>query len=183
MSGGEKEKVMLDLGYLDVVEPKTPLVDDDGLEVCTVELDLTPAEEVLLHQADLGPFSIEKLQYSYPLSIVLVGVGDGPWKDMQKFDDKLPARDFDNFQFVNFTSLMEVPIQYKATVELGILGQSSLRRGSSNVSAASVPSLRNDQVCPIYLTNAKDLAFGCDHMCCRECGESLTRCPICRQPK
>jgi E3 ubiquitin-protein ligase RGLG len=113
---------------------------------------------------------------------VLVGVGDGPWEDMKKFDDKLPARDFDNFQvrvtpskaphynkknseeedrqpricmslvtrcdvrslrvqFVNFTSimsrdttpqqkesafalaaLMEVPIQYKATMELGMLG-------------------------------------------------------------
>nr|TKV94795.1 hypothetical protein SEVIR_9G319500v2 [Setaria viridis] len=58
MSDGEEEKVTLDPGRLDVVGPKTPLVDDDGLEVCTVELSLSPAEEVVDH----GPFSIEQLQ-------------------------------------------------------------------------------------------------------------------------
>lgn len=99
----------------------------------------------------------------YPLSIILVGVGDGPWDMMKQFDDNIPARAFDNFQvsyiqfrpheksvdfltffawqFVNFTeimsknvdsmrkqtdfalaALMEIPSQYKATIELNLLG-------------------------------------------------------------
>ncbi|CAN6550822.1 unnamed protein product [Malus baccata var. baccata] len=187
----------------------------------------------------------------YPLSIVLVGIGDGPWDMMREFDDNIPARAFDNFQFVNFTeimsknvdlsrkrtefalaALMEIPSQYKATLELGILGArngncpnkvslppphngavsagSNSRRFSSSDSfqqrsapyagynsgastpshpgyagynaGASAPSYTDydSQVCPICLTNPKDMAFGCGHQTCCDCGEDLQSCPICR---
>eukprot|EP00873_Tetraselmis_striata_P025105 jgi/Tetstr1/445369/TSEL_033167.t1 len=80
----------------------------------------------------------------YPLCIIMIGVGDGPWDTMAEFDDALPARKFDNFQFVNFTSiaqkygdqakreavfavsaLMEVPDQYKTIQRMGMMGASA----------------------------------------------------------
>lgn len=197
----------------------------------------------------------------YPLSIVLVGVGDGPWDMMREFDDNIPARAFDNFQFVNFTqimsknvdtskkqtefalsALMEIPSQYKATLEHGRLGRrtghcpervclpppqynaasgrstsKSYSRTSSfqksapaypfpetglGTSSSSSPAYRNttppstsayssaappstsnyeNQLCPICITNPKNMAFGCGHQTCCDCGESLDACPICRR--
>lgn len=170
----------------------------------------------------------------YPLSIVLVGVGDGPWDMMREFDDNIPARAFDNFQFVNFTeimsknldrsrkeaefalsALMEIPAQYRATLELNILGTSrgkeidrvplppprygadssrtakpsqsysgpsapSYSRPDSSYQTSQPPSSSDNHLCPICITNPKDMAFGCGHQTCCECGQDLHLCPICR---
>jgi len=73
----------------------------------------------------------------YPISIIMIGVGDGPWDTMREFDDRLPHRKFDNFQFVPYYEtmvkhkgneilfardvLMEIPEQFKEIKALKLL--------------------------------------------------------------
>ncbi|XP_076937098.1 E3 ubiquitin-protein ligase RGLG2-like [Bidens hawaiensis] len=41
-------------------------------------------------------------------------------------------------------------------------------------------STSDNNLCPICITNTKDMAFGCGHQRCCECGIDLQLCPICR---
>ncbi|KAG4387552.1 hypothetical protein GLYMA_11G244000v4 [Glycine max] len=230
--------------FAPIIEMAMTIVEQSGgqYHVLLIIADGQVTRSVDTQHGNLSPQELNTINAivkasEYPLSIVLVGVGDGPWEMMREFDDNIPSRVFDNFQFVNFTeimrrnvdparketdfslsALMEIPSQYKATLELGILGS---RRGhspdrvalppplysrtSSSISTKSTrsnsfqqrtpthtsydsgvhtetssSSLYDNKVCPICLTNAKDMAFGCGHQTCCECGEDLQFCPICR---
>ncbi|KAJ9168556.1 hypothetical protein P3X46_020062 [Hevea brasiliensis] len=212
--------------YAPVIEAAMDIVERSGgqYHVLVIIADGQVTRSVNTGAGELSPQEEKTIQSivdasSYPLSIILVGVGDGPWDDMKKFDDKIPAREFDNFQFVNFTAimskntttseketefalaaLMEIPFQYIAAREFGIIGCTTGRakkivprpppapyvrhplpdHQSSNVSSTVVDE--RTQACPICLTNGKDLAFGCGHMTCRDCASRVSNCPICRRP-
>lgn len=74
-----------------------------------------------------------------PISIICIGLGDGPFDEMNRFDDELPSRKFDNFQFVEANkifnlvdhrqrevvfaihALQEIPEQYRTIRKLGLL--------------------------------------------------------------
>ncbi|KAI0229653.1 Copine family protein 2 [Lamellibrachia satsuma] len=68
-----------------------------------------------------------------PLSIVMVGVGDGPWQMMESFHKQLPCRQFDNFRFVDFNRVITYGAQAEATFAvhalLDVLDQYNTVRG------------------------------------------------------
>ncbi|PIA44560.1 hypothetical protein AQUCO_01700273v1 [Aquilegia coerulea] len=221
--------------FAPVIDMAMGIVDNSGgqYHVLLIIADGQVTRSIDTDNGRLGPQEQDTINAivrasNYPLSIVLVGVGDGPWDMMRQFDDNIPSRAFDNFQFVNFTNimlrntptfkketefaldaLMEIPSQYKATLELQLLGR---RRGASGRSALPPPtknpfspnyscsnSLKpspsfnqgkasappenltpEKQACPVCLTNSKDLVFGCGHQTCYSCGKNLPLCPICR---
>ncbi|XP_010682336.2 E3 ubiquitin-protein ligase RGLG5 isoform X1 [Beta vulgaris subsp. vulgaris] len=244
--------------FAPVIEMAMTIVEQSGgqYHVLLIIADGQVTRSVDTQQGNLSPQEQKTIEAivqasEYPLSIVLVGVGDGPWDMMREFDDNIPARAFDNFQFVNFTqimsknmdtskkqtefalsALMEIPSQYKATLEHGILGRrtghcservclpppqynspsggmgsKSYSRTSSfqqspptyprpepalGTSSSSAPayssstappstSAYENQLCPICITSPKNMAFGCGHQTCCDCGEFLDACPICRR--
>ncbi|ELP87826.1 copine, putative [Entamoeba invadens IP1] len=89
--------------------------------------------------SEIGPNrrAIEEAS-KYPISIICVGVGDGPFDTMESFDDQVKNAKFDNFNFVNYykvceghvenpdiafatAALCEVPEQYAFIKQLGYL--------------------------------------------------------------
>ncbi|KAD7116455.1 hypothetical protein E3N88_03723 [Mikania micrantha] len=192
--------------FAPIIETAITIVEESGGQYHVL---LIIADGQVTRSVDIkdGQFSLQERNTidaivkasNYPLSIILVGVGDGPWDMMREFDDNIPSRIFDNIQFVNFTNtmskditlskketefalnaLMEIPSQYQATVQLGLLG--SRKRPSTvplpppsggnlripsvhqyEMPSTSSNSMRDNKVCPVCLDQPMDMAFGCGH--------------------
>uniref|UniRef100_A0ACD5ZMN6 Uncharacterized protein n=1 Tax=Avena sativa TaxID=4498 RepID=A0ACD5ZMN6_AVESA len=229
--------------FAPMIETAIGIVDSSGgqYHVLLIIADGQVTRSVDTGNGQLSPQETETIEAivkasDYPLSIVLVGVGDGPWDMMRQFDDNIPSRAFDNFQFVNFTeimsrpiptskkeaefalsALMEIPAQFKATMNLQLLGKrrgfphrsvlpppvrfyqqqygSAAAKQTQSTSTSYVPvspqknasaprqdsDIGDQQTCPICWAEAKNLAFGCGHQTCAECGKDLKVCPLCQR--
>ncbi|KAK1350627.1 hypothetical protein POM88_054662 [Heracleum sosnowskyi] len=133
--------------FAPVIETAIGIVNETGRQYHVL---LIIADGQVTRSVDTNPGKLSSQEQStiaaiveaskYPLSIILVGVGDGPWDMMMQFDDNIPTRAFDNFQFVDFieimsknvpifqketefalAALMEIPSQYKATLDFQLL--------------------------------------------------------------
>ncbi|KAK7256990.1 hypothetical protein RIF29_30644 [Crotalaria pallida] len=61
------------------------------------------------------------------------------------------------------------------------VGIAESRAAFAEVAVWTDSSGKPAMACAICLTNEKNLAFGCGHMTCRDCGSKLSKCPICRE--
>lgn len=119
--------------FVPLIEAVTARMDKHGRRYCFVFI-IGDGE---VSDPDANAHAIGRASH-YPISISMIGVGDGPWDKMSEFDDKLEdVREFDNFQFVPFhqkmaecghdplrfatLSLMEMPDQLRKIKELGLL--------------------------------------------------------------
>ena len=52
--------------------------------------------------------TMEAIVYAsnYPLYIVVLGVGDGPWENLRNFHQRIPTRRFNNFKFLELTTAL-----------------------------------------------------------------------------
>ncbi|RLN87542.1 hypothetical protein BBJ28_00013088 [Nothophytophthora sp. Chile5] len=68
------------------------IVDASMLPICTYQMLLF----------DVFSYGTKLRDVCDAIAIIVIGMGDGPWT----LDDRLPHRQFDNFQFVNFQKVM-----------------------------------------------------------------------------
>jgi len=99
----------------------------------------------------------------YPLSIVLVGLGDGPWEFFRLLDDQVHRRHFDNVTFLPLAetfatakfpsyafacaAMAQVPSQFEAAKRLGFV-----RKGFAEVVQDVValnPGLKGEDLAPV----------------------------------
>ena len=60
--------------------------------------------------------------------------------------------------------------------------RASMEREMREKLAAEQEKRDEERRCPICLDADKDCAFNCGHQTCMRCGDSLSRCPVCRAP-
>jgi E3 ubiquitin-protein ligase RGLG len=111
------------------------------LTICLIIADGVPGNTSAAARAATEAAIVEASKY--PVVVVIVGVGDGPWGGMDHFDDSVKGRRFDNFNFVELNKisgkaaeakigaagmlamecLSELPSAYKECTRLGLLGR------------------------------------------------------------